>query len=49
MNIYTKLIDGDKIGDELIIPFPNNLNNDEKQRTSNGNITSIFYNKETIQ
>lgn len=28
MNVYTKLIDGDKSGDELVLPFPNNINHD---------------------
>lgn len=45
MNIYTQLIDGDKIGEELVLPFPNNVKHDEKAREVTGDITSIYYTK----
>jgi hypothetical protein len=48
MNIYTKLIDGEKLGDALIIPFPYNLDSDSVERKTDGNLTSIFYSKEKI-
>lgn len=46
LNIYTKLIDGDKLGNELVIPFPNHMDYDKNENKTEGNNTRIFYKKD---
>lgn len=49
LNIYTQLIDGDSLGNELLLPFPSSNKHDEKARKEQGNLTTIFYSQKQIQ
>lgn len=43
MNVYTKLIDGDKYADVLVLPFPCSVNHDKQTRIVDGNLTTLHY------